>query len=65
MRRIPEVRPPTVVRLTPSPSRVRLTPAHKDEGPEHAQEQGHLQQHQEQAVDGAERNPVGDMVTGN
>ena len=54
-----------VVRPTPSPSSVCLTPAHTEDGPEDAQESGHLQQHQEQEVDSAERDPVGDTVPGN
>lgn len=49
--------------LTPPPPRAPLRPVHPQDSTEHAQEQGHLQEDQEQEVDTAEQGPVGDTVT--
>ena len=42
-----------------------LRSVHPEDSPDHAQEQGQLQEDQEQEVDIAEPGPVGDTVTGN
>lgn len=54
-----------LVRPTLCPSRPPLTSAHAEDSAEHAQKQGQLQEDQEHEVDSAERNSVGDTVTGN
>lgn len=45
------------LRMTSPPSRASLRPVHPKDGNEHAQEQGHLQEDQEQEVKAAEQTP--------
>lgn len=48
-----------VIRLTVFPTNCPLRPVHPEDGTEHNQKQGHLQEYEEQEVDAVRQGPVG------